>query len=162
VKNARKVPWGSEGEPEDSNETVAVDPGRRLWVFTVNGGKALTGSGGLVGGQDVMKDAAKVKTSFKSNATSNEPLAGLTLFTAEAIKAAWRASVERMTAAVVRRDLSEMSLAAPAYADTPVPSRAWARAAKDLGSLKGKLYSHGWVAWLPRTCVKRVSWPFSS
>jgi hypothetical protein len=69
VKNARKVPWGSEGEPEDSNETVAVDPGRRLWVFTVNGGKALTGSGGLVGGQDVMKDAAKVKTSFKSNAT---------------------------------------------------------------------------------------------
>jgi hypothetical protein len=31
----------------------------------------------------------------------------------------WRASVERMTAAVVRRDLSEMNLAAPAYADTP-------------------------------------------
>jgi len=56
VKNARKISLGGEVEPEDSNETVAVDPGRRLEVFIVNAGKALTGSGGLVGGQDLMKD----------------------------------------------------------------------------------------------------------
>jgi hypothetical protein len=39
--------------------------------------------------------------------------------------------------------LLEINIAAPRYADTPTPSNAMLRAAKDLGSEYGNLYVHG-------------------
>jgi hypothetical protein len=68
--------------------------------------------------------------------TSNAPLQPLPFSTALPMKLACRASVERMTAATVRYCLLVINWAAPAYAETPVPSRARESATNDFGSLK--------------------------
>lgn len=72
-------------------------------------GKALTGSLGLVSGQEVMNAAASVKTWLRPRGTSNDPLHPGPLFTADAIHDAWRASVARIDAAVVKTDLEVMN-----------------------------------------------------
>jgi hypothetical protein len=66
VYKARKVAGGGEF---DWNDTWTVDPGWRLVELIVNVGNGLAGSCGLVDGQEVMKEVARVRISLISKAT---------------------------------------------------------------------------------------------
>lgn len=78
----------------------------------VSAGKALTGSAGLLAGQETMKALASVYTSLRSSGVSKGAGNGRSPVCSRRY-AAWRASMVRIDPAAVRYCFERMSCAAP-------------------------------------------------
>jgi len=136
-KARKNDPWAAPAAVTAlGNVTVTCSPG--LPEETVNGGKGVAPSGGLVDGQETKNPWTMEIIWFGSRGTSKDPLHGVPWKTELSIHPAWRASVLWILPAVVLSSGVERRGPLPRYAETPPVSRAPASATNDLASVSGK------------------------
>lgn len=147
-----KIPSGT--VPWMAKSNAIPGAAGKAWAATKLG-KGRTGNTELVGGHDVMNPAARVNTAFTPRPVPYGFAAG-TCPKANRCWLVWSASVTRIEAATPRFAGSDISPAAPRYAEVPTPSSTDESVRNVFTSVIGKLYSHAATGSAPAALIADV------